>query len=94
MNQLTEIDDPDELYKKKMLYIKYGELTISNYIPINKPSFQCVLYGMYPYEGNELDMIYLKLGKSNDRNNFLIVDYRSDSDEYHSDMDDDYEAEN
>ena len=39
-------------------------------------------------------MIYLKLGKSNDRNNFLIVDYRSDSDEYHSDMDDDYEAEN
>jgi len=94
MNQLSEIDDPDELYKKKMLYIKYGELTISNYIPINKPSFQCVLYGMYPYEGNELDMIYLKLGKSNDRNNFLIVDYRSDSDEYHSDMDDDYEAEN
>jgi hypothetical protein len=47
------------------------------------------LRGLDEYEGNELDTMYLKICKSNDCNNFVYTDYRSDSDEYHSGIDTD-----
>ena len=73
--------------------MKYGELPIASYITQSSPSLQCVLRGLDKYEGNELDMMYLKLCKSCERQNFVITDYRSDSDEYHSGMESDEDEE-
>jgi len=94
VNQLesfTGIYTPDDLYRKKMLYTKYGELPIASYISYtcSGPGIKAILRGLDEYEGNELDTMYLKICKSNDCNNFVYTDYRSDSDEYHSGIDTD-----
>jgi GTP-binding protein EngB required for normal cell division len=96
LNQLesfTGVYTPDDLYRKKMLYMQYGELPIASYISYtcSGPGIKAILRGLYKYEGNELDMMYLKLCKSNDRQNFVYTDYRTDSDEYHSGMESDEE---
>jgi hypothetical protein len=79
----------DDLYKKKMLYTKHGELPIATYIKHSIPSLECILYGLDDnYEGDELDKMYLQRCRFNNHKNFVIADYRSDSDEYHSDDDD------
>ena len=93
MESFAGVYTPDDLYRKKMLYMKYGELPIASYITQSSPSLQCVLRGLDKYEGNELDMMYLKLCKSCERQNFVITDYRSDSDEYHSGMESDEDEE-
>lgn len=94
VNQLESfagIYTPDDLYRKKMLYTKYGELPIASYISYtcSGPGIKAILRGLDEYEGNELDAMYLKICKSNDCNNFVYTDYRSDSDEYHSGIDTD-----
>jgi hypothetical protein len=86
LNKLESEGNPDELYRKKMLYTKYGELPIATYIKHSIPSLECILYGLDDkYEGDELDKMYLQRCRSK---NFVVTDYRSDSDEYHSDDDD------
>jgi hypothetical protein len=99
LNKMESECNPDELYRKKMLYTKYGELPISTYLIFHffmhgLPELDSILYGLDDnYEGDELDKMYLQRCRSNNYNNFVITDYRSDSDEYHSGMGSDFDVE-
>ena len=99
LNKLESEGNPDELYRKKMLYTKYGELPISTYLIFHffihgLPELDSILYGLDDnYEGDELDKMYLQRCRSNNYKNFVITDYRSDSDEYHSGMGSDFDVE-
>ena len=83
MNQLASYRySADDLYLKKMMYIKHGELPLANYINFDmmgKPSLKCIINGLTEYETDELDSFYLKRGLSDDSCNYVNTD-----DAYHN----------
>jgi len=78
INQLN-VDRDNELYKKEMLYKKYGELPICSYISqISqtlkiRPHIQTIINGLEPcdYETYKLDLYYLKYEKECNNINFV-----------------------
>ena len=93
MNQIASSNySCDELYLKKMLYIKHGELPLATAVDFGvsggiKPNLTCVMDGLNGYEIDELDSFYLKRSKMNDSYNYV------NTDEYHNSNEGEDEAE-
>lgn len=79
INQLSSLEGDIDLYVKGLLYEKYGELPIRNYINTldfkNRPTIQQIVRGLKAedFEDNELDLYYLKYEQENNSVNFTNV---------------------